>query len=311
MLIKIGLRDLSPEMVAFARIALAAAVLMPIAAAQGAFRGLRGRLGVVVFVGAIQVAGPFWLISAGEQEISSALAGILVATTPIFTALLAIRIDHEERSEGPRLAGVAIGLVGVVLLFGLDLTGSTAALLGGLAVVLASLGYSVGSFIVKHQLAGARPLGVVASVMAASAALLLIPAALTVPSSAPGLGPLAAVVALGLVGTGAAFVIFYLLIGTVGPARTMIVSYLAPGVAVVYGGVLLGESITAGTVVGLALIVGGSWLAAGGLSAPAARTTPAEASPPPVGEAAAIPDSAPLRESDGARRGSRHSAPTR
>src|SRR4051794_41987200 len=113
MLIKIGLRDMSPEMVAFGRIALAAAVLMPIAAAQGALRGLRGRLGVVALVGAIQVAGPFWLIPAGEQEISSALAGILVATTPIFTALLAIRVDHEERSEGLRLAGVGIGGAGV------------------------------------------------------------------------------------------------------------------------------------------------------------------------------------------------------
>jgi EamA-like transporter family protein len=159
MLIKIGLRDLSPEMVAFARIALAAAVLMPIAAAQGALRGLRGSLGVIVLVGAVQVAGPFLLIPLGEQHITSALAGILVATTPIFTALLAIRIDNEERSEGLRLVGVAIGLAGVVLLFGLDLTGSVAAVLGGLAVVLASLGYSVGGFIVKHRLSGARPLG--------------------------------------------------------------------------------------------------------------------------------------------------------
>ncbi len=265
MLIKIGLRDLSPEMVAFARIALAAAVLMPIAAAQGALSGLRGRLGVIALVGAVQVAGPFLLIPLGEQHITSALAGILVATTPIFTALLAIRIDHEERSEGLRLLGVAIGLAGVVLLFGLDLGGSTAALFGGLAVVLASVGYSVGGFVVKHRLSDARPLGVVAWVMTASAVLLLIPAVATAPASAPGLGPLAAVAALGVFGTGAAFVIFYLLIGTVGPARTMIVSYVAPGFAVVYGATLLGEAISAATIAGLALIVGGSWLAAAGV----------------------------------------------
>jgi drug/metabolite transporter (DMT)-like permease len=263
MLIKIGLRDLSPAMVAFARVGLAAAVLMPIAAAQGALRGLRGRLWVIAVVGAVQVAGPFFLIPLGEQHITSALAGILVATTPIFTALLAIRIDHEERSEGVRLVGVAIGLAGVILLFGLDLGGSGAAVLGGLAVVLASVGYSVGGFVVKHRLSDARPLGVVASVMAASAGLLLIPAIVDAPSTAPGLGPLAAVAALGVVGTGAAFVIFYLLIGTVGPARTMIVSYIAPGFAVVYGATLLGESITPAILVGLALIVGGSWLAAG------------------------------------------------
>jgi drug/metabolite transporter (DMT)-like permease len=266
MLIKIGLRELSPAMVAFARVALAAAVLMPIATAQGALSGLRGRLGIVALVGAVQVAVPFWLIPVGEQEISSALAGILVATTPIFTALLAIRVDHEERSEGLRLAGIGIGVAGVVVLFGLDLAGSTAAILGGLAIVLAGGGYSVGSFVVKHRLSDARPLGVVASVMTASAVLLLIPAIVSAPSSAPGLGPIAAVIALGVLGTGAGFVIFYLLIGTVGPARTLIVTYLAPGFAVVYGAVLLGEAITLGTVIGLVLIVGGSWLAAGGLA---------------------------------------------
>jgi drug/metabolite transporter (DMT)-like permease len=264
MLIKIGLRDMSPEMVAFARIALAAVVLVPIAAAQGALSGLRGRLGVIAAVGAVQVAGPFLLIPLGEQHIASALAGILVATTPIFTALLAIRLDHEERSEGLRLVGVGAGVAGVVLLFGFDLGGSSAALLGGLAVVLASVGYSVGSFVVKHRLSDARPLGVVATVMTASALMLLIPAIATTPASGPRLGPIAAVVALGVFGTGVAFVIFYLLIGTVGPARTMIVSYLAPGFAVVYGATLLGESISVATLVGLALIVGGSWLAISG-----------------------------------------------
>lgn len=264
MLIKIGLRDLSPAMVAFARIGLAAAVLMPIAAVHGALRGLGGRVWVLILVGAVQVAGPFWLIPIGERDISSALAGILVATTPIFTALLAIRVDHEERSEGLRLIGVAIGIAGVVALFGLDLSGSGSALIGGLAVVLASVGYSVGSFVVKRRLSDARPLGVVASVMAASAALLLVPATLTAPSDVPEVGPLIAVAALGVLGTGVAFVIFYALITSIGPARTMVVSYVAPGFAVVYGAVLLSERITAATILGLGLILAGSWLAAEG-----------------------------------------------
>jgi drug/metabolite transporter (DMT)-like permease len=209
------------------------------------------------------------------------------------------------------LLGVGIGVVGVALLFGFDLGGSSAALLGGLAVVLASVGYSVGGFVVKHRLSHVGPLGVVASVMTASALMLLIPAIATAPSSGPGPGPIAAVVALGIFGTGAAFVIFYLLIGTVGPARTMIVSYLAPGFAVVYGAALLGESISVATLVGLALIVGGSWLAVGGSAASATRPTTQEAQPQPGYEAAAIPDSAPLPATDGARRGSTRRAGAR
>jgi drug/metabolite transporter (DMT)-like permease len=281
MLIKIGLRDLSAPMIAWVRIALAAAVLVPLAASQRALGTLRGQAGPVALIGAVQVAGPFLLIGLGEQEISSALAGILVATAPIFTAVLAIWVDHEERSEGVRLVGIVLGIAGVVTLFGLDLSGSGSAALGGLAVVLAGLGYAIGGFLVKHRLAGLPPIGVAAWVMVASAAWLLPAALLTAPGSAPAIGPVAAVAALGVVGTGIAFAIFYTLIGRVGPARSFIVAYLAPGFAVVYGAVLLGEQITGATIAGLALILAGSWLAVEGW---ALRRR---------GEAVALPDSAP------------------
>jgi drug/metabolite transporter (DMT)-like permease len=264
MLIKIGLRDLSAPMIACVRIALAALVLVPLAASRHALGAARDRIGTIVILAAVQVAGPFLLIALGEQEISSALAGILVATAPIFTAVLAIWVDHEERSEGVRLVGIVLGIAGVVALFGVDLSGSGAAVLGGLAVVLAGLGYAVGGFVVKHRFAAAEPIGVAAWVMVASTILLAPAAAITAPASAPGLGPVAAVTALGLLGTGVAFAIFYTLIRQVGPARSFIVAYLAPGFAVVYGATLLGEEVTAATVGGLALILAGSWLAVEG-----------------------------------------------
>jgi drug/metabolite transporter (DMT)-like permease len=262
--IKIGLRDLSPSMVAFVRIALAALVLLPVAVSQGALTGVRPRAGWLALVGAVQVAGPFLLISAGEEEITSSLAGILVASAPLFTAVLAIWLDREERSQGLRLVGVLTGVGGVVLLLGVDLGGSGSALLGGLAVVLAGLGYAIGGFLVKHRLAGMAPVGMSAAVMVAAAIFLLPPALLTAPESAPGLGPAAAVAVLGVVGTGIAFVIFYGLMVSIGPARTFLVTYIAPGFAVVYGALLLSEEVTVATMVGLALILSGSWLAAEG-----------------------------------------------
>ena len=262
--IAIGLRDFSPGMVAFLRIALAAAVLIPVAAAQGALSGARRYAGWLVLVGAVQVAGPFILIAAGEEEISSSLAGILVAAAPLWTAVLAIWVDHEERSHGLRLVGVLIGFAGVGLLLGVDLGGGGSELLGGLAVVLAALGYAVGGLLVKHRLTGMPPVGMSGLVMGASALLLLPVAFATPPDSLPGLGPIAAVAALGVVGTGAAFVIFYWLISTVGPARTLIVTYVAPGFAIVYGSVFLSEEITVATIAGLALILAGSWLSAEG-----------------------------------------------
>jgi drug/metabolite transporter (DMT)-like permease len=262
--IKIGLRDLSPSMVAFLRIALAALVLVPVAASQGALDGVRSRAGWLALVGAVQVAAPFLLISAGEVEISSSLAGILVASAPLFTALLAVWVDREERSQGLRLGGVLVGFAGVALLLGVDLGGSGSALLGGLAVVLASLGYAIGGFLVKHRLAGMAPLGMSAAVMVAATVLLFPPALFTAPEAAPGFGPAAAVAVLGVLGTGIAFVIFYGLIASIGPARTFLVTYIAPAFAVVYGALLLSEEVTVATLAGLALILSGSWLAAEG-----------------------------------------------
>jgi drug/metabolite transporter (DMT)-like permease len=264
--IKIGLRDLSPGMVAWARVVLAALVLVPLAIRGADISWWRRRLPMLALVGLLQVAGPFVLIALGEQQISSALAGILVASTPLFTAVLAIRFDQEERSTGIRLVGIGLGFVGVALLLGVDLGGSGSQLLGGAAVLLAGLGYAIAALLAKHRLGDAEPVSIAAGVMVASAVLLAPLGLATMPGSAPGLGPLAAVAALGLVGTGVAFAIFYALIARVGTARTYVVTYIAPGFAVVYGALLLGESIGVATVAGLALIVGGSWLAAGGAS---------------------------------------------
>jgi drug/metabolite transporter (DMT)-like permease len=261
--IKLGLRDLSPAMIVFARTALAALVLLGVAWRLGALRGVRSRLGSIAVLALIQVAGPFLLITAGERDISSSLAGILVASAPIFTALLAIWVDQQERSHGLSLVGVIAGMVGVTVLLGVDAGGGTAALLGGLMVVLAGFGYAVGGFYLKHRLSGLAPAGVGATAMAVSA-LVTLPFGIASAPDSLNAGPAAAVAALGVLGTGISFWIFYTLISTVGPAKASIVAYIAPGFAVIYGVALLHESFTLGIAAGLALIVGGSWLAAEG-----------------------------------------------
>jgi drug/metabolite transporter (DMT)-like permease len=270
--IKIGIRDLSPWMVAWARIALAALVLVPLAARAGALRLARGTgLAWLFLLGAVQVAGPFVLIAAAEQHIASGLAGILVAAAPLFTALLAIPLDQAERSTGLRLVGILLGLAGVAVLLGVDIGGSGDELLGAAAVLLAALGYAVGGFMVKRRLANVPPIGIAAWVMITSTLILLPVAVATAPDSLPGVGPAAAVAALGVVGTGIAFAIFYDLMSIVGPARTFLVTYLAPGFAIVYGAILLDEQVTAATIAGLVLILAGSWLGGGGRLAPRRR----------------------------------------
>src|SRR5256885_12923456 len=144
MFIKVAIDDVSPIIVVWVRLVLAAMVLLPIAHRRGALGALRPHIPTIALLSVVQVAAPFLLITFGEKHIASALAGIPVASAPIFTALLAFRFDREELATGWRLVGVLLGIVGVALLFGVDLTGDSPAPLGGLMVLLARLGYAIG-----------------------------------------------------------------------------------------------------------------------------------------------------------------------
>jgi drug/metabolite transporter (DMT)-like permease len=180
---------------------------------------------------------------------------------------------------------VLVGIVGVALLLGVDVGGDGAQLLGAGMVLLASLGYAIGGFMLKRRFQGVQPIGTVTTTMIASALMLLPWAAFTFPSSFPDLEATASVLALGFGGTGIAFVIFYTLIATEGPAKATIVAYVAPIFAVVYGAILLDEAVTIGTFAGMALILFGSWLAAEG----SLRRRDAEA---------VMPDASPCEEAE-------------
>lgn len=261
--IKVALEDVfSPPMIVFVRTALAALVLAPLAWRTGRVGALRGAMPAVVALAVIQVVAPFMLISYGEDHISSSLAGILVATAPIYAFLLAVVITPEQRAKRIGGIGVGVGISGVVLLLGVDAGGGTAALVGGAMVALASLGYAVGAFLIKRRMADQAPIVLVTATMAVSAVLSAPVAATDWPTAAPSLEAVLSLVALGVLGTGIAFVFFYDLIATLGPPKASLVAYIAPGFAVIYGVVLLDEGVGVATIVGLLLILLGSYLAA-------------------------------------------------
>jgi drug/metabolite transporter (DMT)-like permease len=263
--IKVGLDDdLSPAFIVFARTALAALVLLPVAAHLGALAGVRERLAPLFLLGLIQVTAPFMLITIGEQEISSSLTGILVACAPIFTFLLAFALEGEERAGFVSLTGVALGVAGVALLLGVDAPGGLSALVGGLLVVLATTGYAIGAWYLKRRVPGVQPVGAVATTCAASALMTLPVALFSLPDHAPSLEATGSLLTLGVGGTGIAFVLFYSLVASDGPRKTSLVAYVAPAFSVIYGVTLLDERFTPATAAGLVLIVGGSWLAAEG-----------------------------------------------
>jgi drug/metabolite transporter (DMT)-like permease len=273
--IKIAVDDgVPPLFVAWSRVALGALVLLPIAWRTGALQGIRAHLRWVVTFALFEIAIPFPLISFGELHVSSSVAAILIAALPLVVAGVTLRVEPEERLSPTRLAGLLLGLAGVVLLVGIDIAGSTDELVGALCVLGATLGYAVGPMIIRHRLSECDPRGVSAVALAAGAVMLVASLAVTPLHETPSAGALGAIAVLGVVCSALAFVVFFALIVEAGPTRATVVTYLNPVVAVLLGVVLLGEHLGAASLGGLALILAGSWAATGGAVAlPRRRTT--------------------------------------
>jgi drug/metabolite transporter (DMT)-like permease len=261
MLIKLALDDFSEGAIVCIRTALGAAVLLTLAARWDALAPLRGRGRWLGPIALIQVTAPFLLITFGEDHVNSQLAGILVSGAPIFTALLALAFVRAERVQGWAAVGIVIGMLGVIVLFGLDLSGSGEQVLGGLMILLAAFCYAVGAMLIKYRLPGVPPVAVAGANMSVAAIVTLPLFLASLPDHAPSLKAASALVALGAAGTGIAFLWFYTLLADIGPARASLIAYIAPGFSVVYGVVLLGEPFSVGVIAGLALILAGSWLA--------------------------------------------------
>jgi drug/metabolite transporter (DMT)-like permease len=210
------------------------------------------------------MAVPFVLISWGEKHVDSGVAAVSNSSVPIFVALLALRFAASERSSGLRVLGLLTGLAGVGVVAGVHPGGGWWGVAGALAVVLASLCYAVTSLYIQRSLVVGSLELAVASV--AWGAVAVLPFALADLPSSVGWKALASVVVLGVVGTGLAQLIVNHLIGSHGAARSMLVNYLLPGFALLYGATILGEPLTGAKVGGLALILAGVTLASGLLS---------------------------------------------
>jgi drug/metabolite transporter (DMT)-like permease len=262
--IKIAVDEISPSLVAWSRLTLAALVLLPLAWKLGALRGLGARWRILTAFAAVEMAVPWPLLGFGELHVSSSFAAILVATVPLFVALLAMRFDHSERPTVTRLVGMLIGLAGVVALVGIDVGSQRDELLGALAILVVAFLYAVGPMIVKRRLSDVDPLGPVAASLGI-AALLVTPFAFAdLPDRAPSADTLASVAVLGLLCSALAFLLFFRLIAEVGPGRATVITYINPVVALALGVAILDESVTTGVVAGLLLILAGSWLSTDG-----------------------------------------------
>jgi drug/metabolite transporter (DMT)-like permease len=263
--IRIAVRHgFTPASLAWARVALAAVVLLTLAWRAGTLPTLKGRWRWLFAYGVAEITLPFPLIAFGEQHVASSLAAIIIASVPLIGTLLALRFDHSERPTPIRFLGLIIGFSGVVALVGIDVARNSSELLGTGATLAAAVGYSIGPMIIKHRFVGLDSRAMMGASLGICSILLLPFAILDPPTRVPTTGAIVSVVVLGLVCTAAAFVIFTVLIREAGTSRATVITYVNPVVAVFLGVTLLNERPGAGAVAGLLLILAGSYLSTGG-----------------------------------------------
>ena len=264
--IKVGVRDLSPAALIEIRLLFAIPLLVGFAVRRYGWAALwrARRQGLVL--GVLNAAVPFTLIAWGETHVDSGVAAVANSSVPIFVAILAVWFVPSERSTGWRLVGVALGLVGVAVLAGVHPAGGWLGAAGTGAIVLASISYAAANLYAGRRMSIGGP--VLAATSMVSAFAVLLPLALaTLPDAVPSWKSLGSAVMLGVVGTAIAQILSYRMIRLYGSSRSVLVAYMLPAFALLYG-LFLSEALTWQKLVGLATILGGVALGSGALRLP-------------------------------------------
>jgi drug/metabolite transporter (DMT)-like permease len=275
--IRVAVAEISPATLVFARTAIAALILLPVALVRTDLRPIFARWRWVVAFAAIEIAIPWVFLASAEQQISSSLAGLLIAGVPLVGAVVAFATGGSDRLGRTGLIGLLVGMTGVAAIVGGDFeTSSAAALLQVLVVVVC---YAVGPAILARRLGGLPSLGVMGVSLGLTALVYAPFAALQWPAVTPSQDALVSVAILAVVCTAAAFLAFAALIAEIGPVRATVITYVNPAVAAVLGAVVLGETLTIAMGIGFGLVIVGSILAT--------RPSPTTARPQPAPEAGA------------------------
>ena len=267
LLIRVAVREVPPPTLLFMRTAPAALVLVPFALRRAHLQALRPHWKALVCYTLGELAIPWLFVARAEQRISSSLAGLLVATVPMFALVIALVTRHEDRIGWRRLAGLGIGFAGVACVVGIAVSGADRISVAELLVVAS--GYALGPWIYSRYLGDVPPLTVVAASIGL-VALIYLPFMIFDPPHHLGSEAILSVATLSLLCTVIAFFLFFRLIDEVGPSRAVVITYINPAVALVLGVAFLGEHFSVGIAVGFPLILIGSVLGTGGNAPPRA-----------------------------------------
>jgi drug/metabolite transporter (DMT)-like permease len=263
--IKEAVESISPAGVVAGRTLVGAIILLPIAIHRRALRPALKLWPWVLAFGAIEMAGPFLLLGHAEQTLPSGLTGLLVATVPLFAALIAFGRGDRSVLKPARAVGLLIGFGGVAVIVagpGLALGGGNGLIAIG-EVLIVAVCYAIAPFIVATKLKDVPALGTI-TISLAAVGLFYLPIAFLTQHEAPTMRSTVSLLALAVLCTAVAFIVFFALIAEVGPVRAPLFTYVNPVVAIILGVIILGEDLTLGLIIGFPLVILGCWLAATG-----------------------------------------------
>lgn len=260
LLMKVAVEDFPPAAVVAGRTLIGAAILIPVALYRKKFKGAVLGFKYVAFYALMEMIGPWILITTAEQKINSGLAGLLVSTVPIFaTIITSLRGDHSVW-QFKRIIGIIVGFIGLILVVGIESLTGTSDPLSIAMVILAAMGYSYAVIMVTSNLPLVDGIAINGLAMAITS-VFWAPVAIAQWPSSISMNSALSLVALGVLSTAFAFILFFKLMEEIGPARGSLVTYLNTAVAVVLGVIILREPLTAGIIIGLPLVLVGSYLA--------------------------------------------------
>lgn len=261
LLIRVAVRDLSPAMVVFSRVLIGALILVPLAIRQKSFGPALRNFTYIFAYAAVEIMGPWFLITKAEMKISSGLAGLLVATVPIWATIYASFTGDKTVWHRKRLAGLVVGFIGLVAVVGIESLSGKNSLWAIISILIAAVGYALAPNMIMKKLPDISGLAINALAMAMTAVVYAPFAILQWPKGHVSQNSLLSVIALGIFPTAMAFVVFFAVLKEVGPARASLVTYLNTAFAVVLGVLILSEPLTLGIIIGLPMVLIGSYLA--------------------------------------------------
>jgi drug/metabolite transporter (DMT)-like permease len=255
---KIAVAEVPPLTLVFLRVAIAAAALHLVVRTAGQSMAVGWPVWVAFFgMGLLNNVIPFSLIVWGQQQIGAGLAAILNATTPLFTVLVAHALTVDERASGARLAGVVVGLAGVALMMGPDAFGGfNASLAAQLACIGAAISYAFAG-VFGRRFKSLPPM-VTACGQVSASSVMMLPLALVVDNALalplPSVRAILAILALALVSTALAYIIFFRILKSAGATTLLLVTFLIPVSAILLGVAMLGEALLPRHLIGMAAI---------------------------------------------------------